>query len=117
MRPDAPEERLAPINGGNIQVIAPENVEVSISVVVETDGTSIATIKTALVSGLQNYVIEAAEDREIRYSKVYSIISNTPGVEDFKSFLLNGGTGNIAIEETQILSVSEDTITITEGTV
>ena len=117
MRPDAPEERLAPINGGYIQVVAPEYVSVTISAIVETDGTPLSTIKTALVDGLADYVVEASEDREIRYSKVYSIISNTPGVEDFKSFLLNGGTSNIPINETQVLGVSEDTITLTEGTV
>ena len=100
MRPDAPEERLAPVNGGNIEVVAPEGVEITISVVVETDGTS-----------------EALEDREIRYSKVYSIISNTAGVEDLKAFLLNGTTGNIQITDAQIPTVSEDSITITEGTV
>lgn len=117
MRPDAPEERLAPINGGYIQVVAPEYVSVTISAIVETDGTPLSAIKTALVDGLADYVVEASEDREIRYSKVYSIISNTPGVEDFKSFLLNGGTSNIPINETQVLGVSEDTITLTEGTV
>lgn len=117
MRPDAPEERLAPVNGGNIEVVAPEGVEITISVVVETDGTSIESIKTALANSLQAYVSEALEDREIRYSKVYSIISNTAGVEDLKAFLLNGTTGNIQITDAQIPTVSEDSITITEGTV
>lgn len=117
MRPDAPEERLAPVNGGNIQVIAPESVAITISVVIETDGTTIEAIKNSLVGALKDYASIAAEDKEIRYSKVYSIISNTPGVEDLKSFLLNGGTSNIAISEMQYLDVNEVTITITEGTV
>ena len=117
MRPDAPAERLAPVNGGNIQVIAPETVEITISATVETDGTDISTIKAALVEALTNYVVEASEDGEIRYTKVYAILSNTPGVEDFASLLLNGGTRNIALTETQVLTVSQETITITEGTV
>lgn len=117
MRPDAPGERLAPINGGNIQIVSPEYVSITISAIVETDGTPLSTIKTAIATGLSDYVIEASNDREIRYSKVYSIISNTPGVEDFKSFLLNGGTSNIPINDTQVLGVNEDLITLTEGTV
>ena len=117
MRPDAPSERLAPVNGGNIQVIAPETVEITISATVETDGTDISTIKAALVEALTNYVVEASEDGEIRYTKVYAILSNTPGVEDFSSLLLNGGTRNIALTDTQVLTVSQETITITEGTV
>ena len=117
MRPDAPSERLAPVNGGNIQVIAPETVEITISATVETDGTDISTIKAALVEALTNYVVEASEDGEIRYTKVYAILSNTSGVEDFSSLLLNGGTRNIALTDTQVLTVSQETITITEGTV
>ncbi|MBR5193095.1 MAG: baseplate J/gp47 family protein [Bacteroidaceae bacterium] len=117
MRPDAPEERLAPLNGGNIEVVAPESVEITISVVVETDGTPISAIKEDLVDRLTVYALEALEDREIRYSKVYSIISNTEGVEDLKAFLLNGMTGNITITDSQIPTVSEDSINITEGIV
>lgn len=118
MRPDSPSERLAPINGGNIVVVAPETIEITISVTIETDGnTTLSTIKSNIMKALQKYLVEANEDREVRYTKIGSIIAGTEGVKDYKELLLNGGTSNIAIETQQLPTMEEDNLVITVGTV
>lgn len=118
MRPDAPAERLAPINGGNIQVIAPQTIEISITVTIETDGiVSISTIKESLLATLRNYLVEATQDEEVRYTKIGSIIARTTGVEDYKELLVNGGTANIAISNHQLPTIDEDALVVTQGIV
>ena len=118
MRPDAPEERLAPINGGNIQVIAPDTIEITIAVTIETDGAvSISTIKESILATLKEYLVEATQDEEVRYTRIGSIIARTAGVEDYKDLLVNGGTANIAINNQQLPIIEKDALVITAGTV
>lgn len=119
MRPDSPISRLAPINGGNILVVAPETVVISVSVTVESAGgiLDIDTIKEKLLASLKKYMVEASQDGEVRYSQIYSIVSNTEGVYDHKDLLLNGGTSNIHISNQQLPSIEENNLTITAGIV
>lgn len=118
MRPDSPAERLAPINGGNIQVIAPDTIELTINVTVETDGVvTVATIKSSLLAALKTYLTEATEDREVRYTKIGAIIATIPGVEDYKDFTLNGGTNNIDISNQQLPTLNESNLVVTAGIV
>lgn len=118
MRPDLPKVRLAPVNGGNIRCIAPESVEISISVIVEINSTvSIGTIKEHILVALKTYLVEATQDREVRWTKIGSIISKTNGVEDYKELLLNGSTDNITISNQQLPTIDDSTLIITAGTV
>lgn len=118
IRPDAPEERLAPINGGNITVVAPQTLNITISVIIKISSTKpLSTIKESILAALKTYMIEASEDQVVRYTKIGSIISKTDGVEDYKSLLLNGGTENISITNRQLPSIDEENLTITTGTV
>lgn len=118
MRPDSPSERLAPINGGNIQVIAPETVEISITVTIETDGiVSINTIKESILASLKNYMVEAAQDGEVRYTKIGCVIARTNGVEDYKDLLVNGGIANITISNQQLPTIDAETLVVSSGIV
>lgn len=118
MRPDAPIERLAPVNGGNIQIVAPETIDIAISVTLETDGmTSLSVIKDNILDALKLYMVEATADQEVRYTKIGSIISKAAGVEDYKDLLLNGGTANISITNQQLPAIDEENLTVTAGTV
>ena len=118
MRPDAPAERLAPVNGGNIQIIPPDTIVITISVIIEASyGVAIETIKESILKGLKAYMVEATQDGEVRYTKIGSLISETEGVEDYKSLLLNGGTDNISISDRQLPSIEESGLTVTAGTV
>lgn len=113
MRPDAPEARLAPINGGNLLVIPPETIPVTISVIVESDGTiANSVIKEAILTELKSYLAEATADGKVRYTKIGSIISGADGVEDYKSLLLNGVVANITITNKQLLTVDENDLVI-----
>ena len=118
MRPDAPGERLAPTNGGNIQITAPETVDITISVTLETDGiTSLSVIKENILAALKLYMIEATDVQEVRYTKIGSIMARAEGVEDYKDLLLNGGTANISITNLQLPTIDEENLVITTGTV
>ena len=108
MRPDAPAERLAP----------PDTIVITISVIIEASyGVAIETIKESILKGLKAYMVEATQDGEVRYTKIGSLISETEGVEDYKSLLLNGGTDNISISDRQLPSIEESGLTVTAGTV
>lgn len=117
IRPDSPSERLAPVNGGNILVVAPETVSITVSVVVESSSASADTIKSALLASMKNYLIEATQDKEVRWTKIGYLISKTEGVEDYKSLLLNGGTENISINNQQLPIIEEENLIVKIGTV
>lgn len=119
MRPDAPIERLAPINGGNIKVVPPETVPITISVTIEPqkDILDITAIKEKLLEALKQYMLVATQDGEVRYTKVCSILSNTDGVNDYKDLLLNGGTANITLTSQQLPCIEEGNLIIETGTV
>lgn len=118
MRPDAPAERLAPINGGNIEVVAPATVAITITAIVELEeGASIITVREKFLEALNLYMVEASQDSEVKYSRVYAILSGISGVEDHKNLLVNGGTANIAISNQQLPAIAADNLEITVGTV
>ena len=118
MRPDVPAERLAPLNGGNILVLAPETINIIVSVTIETDGIiQEDTIKKNILDVLKNYMVEAKDDREVRYTKIASAISGVSGVEDYKNLLVNEATGNITIRDNQMPSIDEESLLIEIGTV
>ena len=98
MRPDNPYERLAAINAV-IVVGSVVTLDIDISVEVETDGIrSIDSIKADFIDALKEYYLIAVENKEIRYSKVASILSETAGVYDYSNLLINGGKENIPVE-------------------
>lgn len=104
MSPDDPALKLAPCIGAILSVIPPSTVAITVSSVVELDGTSsIDNIKTEYLSQLKSYLSGmAADEGEIKYTKVGSILSGINGVKDYKNLLLNSGTSNISIQETQL---------------
>lgn len=118
MRPDSRLERLAPINGGNIVVVAPQTIPITISVTIELDSvTVLETVRDRLEASIKLYLDEALADKEVRYTKIGSIISSTAGVEDYRDLLLNGGTANIPINDMQLPTIKKDDLNLTEGNV
>lgn len=117
MRPDAPSERLAPVNA-YLAVVPPETVALNISATIELEeNTSIEDVKTNVLIAMKAYLVEAAEAKEIRYTKVGSVLSKTVGVADYKDLLVNGGTANITINNTQLAVVEAESLNLTTGTV
>lgn len=116
IRPDSPPERLAPINGGNLLVVAPETIDITVHVTIESDGTvANDTIKENILNAMKLYLIEAIENKKVRYSKIGSIVSEAEGVEDYNGLLLNGDVANIPIDYNQLPAVEESNLIITWG--
>lgn len=110
-------ERLAP-PGVILVVIPPNTNDITISGMVELDGTAdIETIKSDYLIALQNYLLQAIQDGEIRYSKITSCLSSVKGVADYKDIRLNGGTVNVPLNVQQIPVIRASNITLTTGLV
>lgn len=117
MRPDSPEERLAPIND-QIQVLPPATLNMTITATIElVSGATVDQVKTAFVQAMQPYILEAADTGEIKYSKVGSILSGVSVLNDYKELTINGGTTNIIITDAQVPFIDESMVTFTVGTV
>ena len=115
MRPDAPEERPAPINA-LLLVKPPESLQITISATVEfLDGFSEETVKESFQKSVTAYFGDAPDDGEIKYTRIAALLSAVEGVNDFKNLLLDGGTKNISVAVTEIPILSD--IVFTSGEV
>ena len=113
------EARLATINA-QLQVIPPQTINVSITATIELEADTTETINsitTAFVAALIKYFPQAITDREIRYSKVKSILSGISGVYDFKDVYINEGQANIALASGVLPIVDASQITLTQDVV
>lgn len=98
MAPDNPENRLAPPNT-ILTVSTPDLVNITYSFTVTVaDGFELSTVVAGFKKQLESYYKDVVDDGAVKYIKVHALLTETSGVEDFTSLLLNGGTGNIRIE-------------------
>lgn len=122
MRPDAPGERLAPVNAF-LTVVPPSTMAISIRAVVELEeGATVESVKIAFASQLATYLATAMDEKEIKYTRIASRLSATEGVNDYSGLemCIKGGqytTANIPITTTQLPEISAEDIEITAGTV
>lgn len=125
MRPDNPNERLANVNA-LLKVLPPDTTEIGITVTVElSDDATLESVKAAYMAQLALYLPEALDAGEVKYSRVWAVLSATEGVNDFTDLQIglkvNGaityGTSNIAITTSQLPTISEDDLILTAGTV
>ena len=117
MSPDDPYARLTAPNA-RLSVVGPTIISLAISATVELeDGYALSSIKSAFIVAVQEYLGTARMDGEIRRSKICDLLGGIAGVYDYDDVTLNGGTGNVAISQTQLPQISDDTVTLTEGTV
>lgn len=102
MSPDSPLERLAPPNT-KLTVSAPTLIHISYSITeisLKSDY-ELETVLEEFKSRLSGYYKTVNDDKEVKFNWVHSILTNTPGVEDFKGLLLNGEENNIPIDKTE----------------
>lgn len=117
MQPDYPLERLAPPNAV-LDVISPTIQEISVSAIVELkESATIESVKSKFLLALNDYMVTAISDGEIKYTKVASVLSSVDGLNDYKSLLMNNATSNIPITSLTIPSVTDSSVTLTEGDV
>lgn len=111
--PDDESARLTNVNA-TLSVIPPHTLDLTVSATVElTYGNTLETVTAAFISALKLYL--ASCNGEIKYSKVWNILSSTSGISDLNNLLVNGGTGNIPIAVDQLPHVTS--AVLTEGVV
>ena len=122
MRPDAPEERLAPINAF-LKVTPPMTLAIGVQATVELDDdATIESIEADFLAQIALYLPVALSEGEVKYTRVGAILSAIDGVNDFKGLKLGAvgtayGTGNIAITTNQLPVMDKEDCTLTAGTV
>lgn len=126
MQPDNPDERLAPINA-YLSVVPPATMEIGIKVTVElVDNGTLEGVRTAYMTNLTSYLMEALDEGEIKYTRLWAALSATAGVNDFTDLQFGAkgedgtityGTSNIRITSSQLPTITSDDLILTAGTV
>lgn len=125
MKPDNPEDRLAPVNA-LLKVEAPATMQISIRATVElTDDATMEAVKEAYVAALALYLPVALDDGEIKYTRVAAALASVEGANDFSNLeiglktgdAVSYGTANIAITTNQLPTIDPDDLVLTSGTV
>lgn len=96
-------ETVRPI-GATVTVASPFSKEITVSAGVTLDGTKLLqevtdSFSAAFTEYLKTTVFEAYA---ISYARIGSLLLATPGIADYAGLLVNDGTSNINIEETQM---------------
>ena len=125
MRPDAPDERLAPINA-QLSVVPPAAVAIGVKATIELEeGATIESVTAAFRTQLVSYLPLAMADQEVKLTKVSAALSSTVGVNDFSDLQIGAkadntivyGTANIPITTAQLPEIAAEDIIFTAGTV
>lgn len=102
MSPDDRSIRLAPVNA-LLSVVPPTAVNIDYTANVRLNtGASINDVKAAFETALLTYYSTAANDGQVKYAEIGSLLLATVGVSDYSGLTLNGGTANIAIAESEM---------------
>ena len=109
------DDRKASINA--LLTVSPPTVErITISATIEVDANSnIDTIRADFLTQIQSYLAAAADDGVVRISEVGRILKSISGVTDYSSLMINDGTTNIILANTQLPLTSADLIELTES--
>lgn len=96
-------ESVRPI-GATVTVASPSSKEITVSAKVTLDGTKLLeevadSFNEAFRQYLKTTVFEAYA---ISYARIGSLLLSTPGIADYSELLVNDGTSNINIEDTQM---------------
>lgn len=125
MRPDAPYERLAPVNA-YINVLPPDTINISIKATVELTGdATLESVKAGYMAQLALYLPIALDEGEIKYSRVAAALAAVEGANDYSDLQIGlkvgdtveYGTANIAVTSAQLPSIILDDLILTAGTV
>ena len=125
MKPDNPEERLAPVNA-ILSVTPPATVKICIkATVVLDDETTLEAVKTAYAAQLALYLPTALSDGEIKYSRVAAALAAVEGANDYADLQIGlkvgetvtYGTSNLAITSNQLPIIDAEDLILTSGTV
>ena len=121
MEPASPEivaaaaahiEEERPI-GATVTVAAAQSLAIHVAAKLTLDGsTTLPEVKAVFETELDAYLKTLAFRTSIlRYNQVAYLLLSLPGVLDFTSLTLNGGTGNVSIGAEQVPALGEVTLT------
>lgn len=125
MRPDAPLERLAPVNA-RLNVIAPDTVQVGVKAIVElVDGHNFEVVTETIYQNISAYLKTALDEREVKYTRIAREISQSVGVNDYRALEIGAikdgaityGTENIDIAIDELPVLEKDNLILTSGEV
>lgn len=109
--PDNPDERLAPI-GAILTVTTCSAVSISVTgEVMLEEGATIEAVKAAFEERLKAYFEEAKAEGSVRYTRVSSVLSETPGVLDYEPITINGAVVNVPITVDDYPTIGTTTLT------
>lgn len=96
-------ETVRPI-GATVTVASPGGVEIGVTADVILDGSqTLNDVQTAFTKSVAQYFKESVfVNYSISYAKIGAQLLATPGVKDYTNLLVNGGTSNIAIGDTEL---------------
>ncbi|MCI9477260.1 MAG: baseplate J/gp47 family protein [Emergencia sp.] len=115
--PEDREKRKAPVNGAVLSVVPPVLIEIAIAAEVKlTEGADLAAVKEEFVRNLTAYMAQVPEDKEVRYTKVGAVLSQTSGIADYNlaSLKLNGQTENIPVPVNAFPKIVSEQVSLTE---
>ncbi|MDF2907482.1 MAG: phage protein [Herbinix sp.] len=106
-------ETVRPI-GAIVTVESPVSLTINITANIVLDGTrTYADVVSGFTAILTNHLKQTVfEVYSLSYAKIGSLLLSVPGVNDYNTLLVNGGTVNIAIDDTEMPIAG--TITLTE---
>jgi uncharacterized phage protein gp47/JayE len=106
-------ETVRPI-GAAVTVESPTSLIINVTANVVLDGTkTLADVQTAFITSLTTHLKDTVfEIYSVSYAKIGSLLLSTAGVEDYNTLLVNGGTANITIANTEMPIAG--TVTLTE---
>lgn len=96
-------ETVRPV-GADVLVQSVEGVSVNVTATVELDGTApLSAVQTAYTDRLRTYLesIALIADK-VSYNRCLYLLLDTPGINDFSTLTINGGTADIPLEEHQV---------------
>lgn len=99
--------------GATVTVAAAQSLPIHVAAKLTLDGsTTLPEVKAVFASELDAYLKTLAFRTSIlRYNQVAYLLLSLPGVLDFTSLTLNGGTGNVSIGAEQVPALGEVTLT------
>lgn len=105
-------ETVRPI-GATVTVDSPGEKIIPISANITLDGSSTyANVLTAFTGLIADYFKKMIFDiYSVSYAKIGSLLLSTPGVSDYNTLLINGGTANVTILNTEMPIVGPITLT------
>lgn len=110
MRPDSPQNRLAPINA-SVSVTTPQPLTIAVSAKLALNGATADAVSQALLVRLGEY-FAGLDDGVVRLTRVGALLSAIEGVVDYSQLKLNGAAQNVTLTDMQLPVTELDDIAL-----